>query len=50
MNRDQQSFQVGRAGLAQLGGALGRAYEFALAVAVGTSISRSDSTSPKRQM
>ncbi len=31
MNRDQQSFQVRGAGLAQFGGALGGAYEFALA-------------------
>ena len=31
MNRDQQSFQVRGAGLAQFGGALGGAYEFVLA-------------------
>jgi hypothetical protein len=49
MNRDQQSFQVGGAGLAQFGGASAARMNL-LWPAAGTSISKSDSTSPKRQM
>jgi hypothetical protein len=49
MNRDQQSLQVRRPGLRSPVGALGGAYELVW-FAEGTSISNSDSTSPKRQM